>query len=88
MSRPAPKRSLVISFDEDEGKLVFCSVNDSAIASAVAGALKVDFPLETVNHEITDPVALRIGTTAVSVLSIYHPALKAMLKTTPLDVPS
>ncbi|MGY6237016.1 hypothetical protein ACW910_05725 (plasmid) [Burkholderia ambifaria] len=76
----------MISFDEDNDKLTVCSISDDAIAGPLARALKADWPLDSINHEFTDDVAQRLGATALTVLAIYNPALKPMLKVT-LDSP-
>lgn len=80
MTNPPPKRSFVVSYDEAADKLTVCSLNDADIAPFLARALKADWPLESVNHELTDAVAQRLGATALSVLALYSPALKPMLK--------
>lgn len=80
MSNPPPRRSIVVSYDEAEDKLTVCSLNDADIATFVARALKADWPLASVNHELTDDLAQRLGATALSVLALYNPTLKPMLK--------
>ncbi|CAI8939758.1 hypothetical protein [Burkholderia ambifaria] len=82
MANPPPKRSFVVSYDEDNDKLTVCSISNDAIAGPLARALKADWPLDSINHELTDDVAQRLGATALTILSIYNPALKPMLKVT------
>jgi hypothetical protein len=82
MPNPPPKRSFVVSFDEEQDKLTVCSLNDADIAPFLNRALKADWPLAGVSHELTDDVAQRLGAAALTVLSIYHPVLKPMLKVT------
>lgn len=86
MANPPPKRSFVVSYDEDNDKLTVCSISNDAIAEPLACALKADWPLDSINHELTDDVAQRLGATALTILAIYNPALKPMLKIT-LDQP-
>ncbi|WP_244109880.1 hypothetical protein [Burkholderia ambifaria] len=69
-----------MSYDEENDKLTVCSISNDAIAAPLARALKADWPLESVNHELTDEVAQRLGATALTILAIYNPALKPMLK--------
>ncbi|MBN3806267.1 hypothetical protein GXB81_24885 [Paraburkholderia sp. Ac-20336] len=80
MPNPPPKRSFVVSFDEEQDKLTVCSLNDADLAPFLNRALRADWPLADVNHELTDDVARRLGAAALTVLSVYHPALKPMLK--------
>ena len=80
MATRPPKRSFVVSFDEEEDKLTVCALNDADIAPFLSRALKADWPLASINHELTDDVAQRLGATALSVLALYSPALKPMLK--------
>ncbi|AXK63144.1 hypothetical protein DCN14_11155 [Burkholderia sp. IDO3] len=75
-----------MSYDEDNDKLTVCSISNDAIAEPLARALKADWPLDSINHELTDDVAQRLGATALTILAIYNPALKPMLKIT-LDQP-
>ncbi|WP_155769765.1 hypothetical protein [Burkholderia vietnamiensis] len=69
-----------MSYDEDEDKLTVCSLNDADLAPLLARALKADWPLGSVNHQLTDEVAHRLGATALSILALYNPTLKPMLK--------
>ncbi|MFM0727426.1 hypothetical protein PQQ53_27500 [Paraburkholderia strydomiana] len=80
MANPPPKRSFVVSYDEEEDKLTVCALNDADIAPLLSRALKADWSLASINHELTDDVARRLGATALSVLALYNPTLKPMLK--------
>jgi len=82
-----PKRSFVVSYDEAHDKLTVCSINDADIAPFMNKALTADWPLSKINHALTDDVAHRLGVTALTILAMYNPPLKSMLKVTPLPQP-
>lgn len=82
-----PKRSFVVSYNEEDDKLTVCTLSQADLAPLIASAVKADWPLASIHHELTDEVALRLGVTALSVLAVHHPALQPMLKVTPLEVP-
>jgi hypothetical protein len=70
-----PIRSFVVSYDEEEEKLVVCALNRSDIDGFIADALKVEWPVASMEHQIDDEIARRLGTTAFEILAIYNPSL-------------
>jgi len=88
MTTPPPKRSFVVSYDEETEKLVVCSINCSDIDQFITDALKVEWPIADMKNQIDDEIAQRLGTTAFGILALYNPSLKPHLRMTPLKPPS
>lgn len=86
MTTTRKAKSFVVSYNEADDKLTVCSLFDSDIAPFVERALTADWPLSSVNHELNDEVAQRLGATALSILAVNNPTLKRMLKVT-LEAP-
>ncbi|SAL55221.1 hypothetical protein AWB67_02471 [Caballeronia terrestris] len=85
ISPTLPIRSFVVSYDEEEEKLVVCAVNRADIDPFIAGALKAEWPLSSMENQIDDKIARRLGITAFEVLALYNPSLKQHLRITPLE---
>ncbi|WP_240702143.1 hypothetical protein [Trinickia terrae] len=84
---PTPsKRSFVVSYDETTEKLSVCALKDSDLAPLRGSEVVADWPLASINYELGEDVARRLGITALSILALYHPSLKPMLKVS-LQVP-
>jgi hypothetical protein len=81
------RKSFVVSYDEATEQLVVCTISNSDLKPLLDHSMKVDWPLEKLNYELTDDVARRLGVTALSVLALHNPELKPMLRVTPLPMP-
>lgn len=82
------RKSIVISYDEQSQQLVVGTLPNTVLAPMLGDALSVNWPLDRLGYELTDDTALRLGTTALSVLTLHNPELKPMLKVTPLPMPA
>lgn len=88
MSKPQPKRSLVIRWDDETRAFRICSVDATIIQDMADQAFNIDLPVEQFGGVVTNDTASRIGIAMVNQLSITNPDLKAINKTVePSDVP-
>ncbi|SAL28284.1 hypothetical protein AWB74_01262 [Caballeronia arvi] len=81
------RKSFVISFDEASQALIVGTVSNSEIEKQLSAALTVSWPLDSLHRHLTDDTARRLGVTALSVLALYNPELRPLLKVTPLPMP-
>lgn len=81
------RKSFVISYDDNDRQFVVGAVPSSALAPLLSDTLTANWSLDSLNFELTDDTARRLGVTALSVLALHNPELKPMLKVTPLSVP-
>jgi hypothetical protein len=80
MTSVPSKRSFVVSYDEVAEKLSVCALKDSDLAPLFCSEVVADWPLASVDYELGEDVARRLGITALSILALYNPTLRPMVK--------
>jgi hypothetical protein len=60
-------------------------LNRADVDPFIVRALKTEWPLSSMENQIDDEIARRLGITAFEILALYNPSLKPHLHTTPTE---
>ncbi|PTB18260.1 hypothetical protein C9I57_24075 [Trinickia symbiotica] len=82
-----PPYSVVLTYDESEGKFNVQTVDPAKLAPLLAGRLEMPILLDEFDYKVDDEFARRLGVAMLNLIALGKPELKQYMSVTPGPIP-